>query len=212
MTPMDKTLPPSVVEVVTTEQLGRAADRFITKCRKNEASLPKNLSQQVLEEEGDQLAQEMFDAFRKRVERRSKMIVRRVTVNRVLTPEQMIEATGRRQYVDKNILETMPRNGAGIEEVDVYFFNPGRYLTIDEQERELAAMGLDPDYYAQIQVNIDDPLFADEHPNGAQWYKKDKQASFFAFSRDGDGRHVGVYRYGLGWDGCWWFAGVRKVS
>jgi hypothetical protein len=114
MTPMTNPIAPiATVETITTEQLGRASDRFIARCRKNAVSLSKDASQQVLEEEGDALAQEMFEALRKRVERRSKMIVRHVTVNRGLTPEQIIAATGRKQYVTAAVLQTMPRQGAG---------------------------------------------------------------------------------------------------
>jgi hypothetical protein len=210
MTPMTTIAP--IQEVATKEQLGRASDRSEAKCSKNISSLPKNETQQVLEHEVDELAQEMYEAPRKRVERHSKMIVRHVTVNRDKTPDEMIDASGRRKYVDKNVYKTMPRQGTGIEEVDVYFFRPGRYLAIDEQEKELAAVGLVPDYYGQMQVNIDDPSFADEHPNGAQWDNKNGQASFFAFDRDGSERYVYVYRSGFGWCDDWWFAGVRKVS
>ena len=213
MTPTNPVAPiEAPIETITTEQLGRASDRFIARCRKNAASLPKDFSQQVLEDEGDELAQEMFEVFRKRVERRSKIIVRRPTVNRDRTLEQMIAAAGRTQYLDKDgkTLKTMPRQGTGTEEVELYFFNPGRYLTIDEQEQELAAYGLVPDYYAQVQVNIDDPSFADEHPNGAQWDNKDGQASFVTFRRGGDERYVDCRRGGYEWDGYWWFAGRRK--
>jgi hypothetical protein len=140
------------------------------------------------------------------------MIVRHVTVNRNQAPAQKLDATGRKQYIDKKVLKTMPRQGAGTEEVDVYFFNLGRYLTIDEQERELAAAGLEPDYYAQVQVNIDDPSFADEHLNGAQWDSKDGQSSYIAFGRSGGGRSVSIGRNGSGWDVGWWVGGVRKVS
>ena len=140
-----------------------------------------------------------------------KTVVRRVIVNRGQARQQMIDSTGRKQDIDKEVLETMPLQGTGIEEVDVYFFFPSRYLTIDEQEKKLAAAGLEPDYYAQVQVNIDDPSFADEHPNGAQWDNKDGQASYVAFYRYGGARSVRVHRRDRGWYGDWWFAG-RKVS
>ena len=209
MTPTNP-VAPITVDLITTEQLGRASDRFIARCRKNAASLPKDLSQQVLENEGDELAQEMFEALRKRVERRSKTIVRRTIVNRDQMPEQMVNATGRKQYVSAETIKTIPRQGTGTEEVELYFFNPGRGLTIDEQEQELAAYGLVPDYYAQVQVNIDDPSFADEHPNGAQWDNKDGQASFLTFSRWSGERRVDCDRSDDDWHGNWWFAGVRK--
>ena len=201
--------PITVTEEITKEQIGRASDRFAERCRKNALSLPKTASQQVLEDEGDALAQEMFEAFRRRVERRSKVIVRRVTVNRDQTPEQMIAATGRKQYIDAKVLKTLPRQGSGTEEFDMYFVPAERYLTIDEQEKLLADYGLVPDYYGQIQVNIDDVAFADERPNGAQWDNRDGSASFVAFGRDG-GRCVRCGRGDDEWNDDWWFAGRRK--
>lgn len=197
------------VEPITTEQLGRLSDRLIAKCRKHAAELPKSASQQVLEDEGDELVKEMFESLRKRVERRAKLIVRHVTVNRDLTPMQLVDATGRKKYVNEDVLKTMPRQGTGTEDFDMYFFNEGRYLTIDEQEKILAKYGLEPDYYGQTQANIDDSAFADEHPNGAQWDNKDGQASYVTFSGWGAGRGVDCRRGGHGWLGVWWFAGRR---
>lgn len=210
MTPTNPVAPIVAVETITTEQLGRASDRFIARCRKHVISFPKDTSQQVLEDEGDALAQEMFEAFRKRVERRSKIIVRHVTVNRDQTPEQLIAATGRKQYVNAKVLKTLPRQGSGTEEFDMYFVPGDRYLTIDEQEKLLADYGLVPDYYGQVHVNIDDPSFADEHPNGEQWDNKDGKASFVSFDWSGGGRGVYGRRNGFGWSAYWWFAGRRK--
>lgn len=196
-------------ETITSGQLGKMNDSFTALCRKNAVSLPKDATQLVLEYEGDQLAQEMFEALRKRVKRRSGMIIRRVTVNRDQTPKELVDATGRVQYIDSKVLNTMSSQGAGTEEVDLYFFNVRRYISIDEQEKELAAMGLEPDYYAQTQLNIDDQSFADEHPNGAQWDNKDGRASYITFDRVGDKRYVICRRNDYDWDGFWWFAGRR---
>lgn len=197
------------VETISAGQIGKATDNFAALCRKHAISLPKDITQQVLEDEGDELAREMFEALRKRVEQRSKMIVRRVTVNRDQTPEELIKATGRVQYVNGKVLQTMPSQGTGTEEVEVCFLNVGRYLSINEWDAELAAAGLEPDYYAQAQVNIDDPSFADEHPNGAQWDNRDGEASFVAFDRRGDERRVGSNRNDGDWNDFWWLAGRR---
>lgn len=198
---------------MTTEQAGRMADRLTTRCRKDGLTFSKDIVQDVLEHEGGELTQEQFEALRRRVERRSEMIVRRTTVNRDQTPKQLIDATGRKEYLNDEVLKTMPRQDTGTErypeEVDMYFFNVGRYLTIDEQERVLAEYGLAPDYYAQTQVNIDDKSFADKHPNAAQWDNRDGQASYVAFYRSDGGRFVGCSRYGFDWRVDWWFAGRR---
>ena len=140
------------------------------------------------------------------VERVSKMVVRRVTVDRSRTPEQLLAATGRVQYVDRDVLVTMPRSATkGVEKVELFFFNEGRFLSVDEQEKVLAEHGLVPDYEAQFQVNIDDPTFADEHPNGMQWRDSEDRPCFAAFLRG-----VVVVRRGCVWRGRWWVAGRRK--
>jgi len=73
MTPMDtKAIAP--IEGMTTAQAGRAADRFLEKCRKEGKKLPKDKVQIVLEEEGDELAQEMFEAVCRRVEAKLTLI------------------------------------------------------------------------------------------------------------------------------------------
>ncbi|HEY4496878.1 MAG TPA: hypothetical protein VI432_01890 [Candidatus Paceibacterota bacterium] len=135
-------------------------------------------------------------------------IIRRVKVNRTLTPEQVIEATGRTQYVNPDVLATMPQ-GEG-EEVEVHFFNLGRDLTQDELECEYERLGLVPDPRAQAQVNTEDPAFADDHPNATQWDVQDNVSSFVTFVRWSDKRIVGVDRGGKDWSSYGWFAGVHK--
>ena len=207
-----KAIAPIAAEVATKEQFGRASDRFEERCRKNNATLPKDATQLVLEEEGDELAQEMYEALRKRVERRTTMIVRHATVNRNQTPKQILDATGRKQYVNKDILETMPGKGEGAEEIDVYFFKLGRWVGAEELEREYALRGLTPDPYAQAQVNTDDPEFATEHPNSTQWNRDGKVSSYLDFGRWGGGREVYCGRYDSDWNDDYWFSGVRNVS
>lgn len=199
---------------ITAGQSGRLADRFITRCRTEGLPYPTQLIQDVVEQEGDQIVQQAFEDLRARVERRSKMIVRRVRINRSLSPMQLVDASKRVKYVNEDVLDTMPRKSTeGEEEVDMYFFNEGRYLSVDEQEKVLAEYGLEHDYAAQCQVNIDDPAFADEHPNGMQWRDSKNRPFFVAFGRGfDDERDVGCDRSGGGWGVSWWFGGVRKSS
>ena len=198
----------ATIETITKGQAGRIADRFMEHCYKNPASLPKDAVQQVLEDEGDQLTQEMFEALRKRVEACSGMIVRHAKVNRKQSPVQVIDATGRVKYVNDDVLANMP--GEGAEEVDMYFFKLGKYVAVDELDREYERRGLTPDPYAQAQVNADDHAFADEHPNGGQWRDSKGRACYIAFSLSGDERRVRVDRNDDGWGDYWWFGGVRK--
>jgi len=208
MPPMTQIIAP--IAEITAEQIGRLSDRFSERCRKNKVSLPKDTVQLVLEQEGGELAQEQFEALRKRVERRSEMIVRHFKVDRTKTREQMITALKRTPYVDAEVLATMPTDGK--DEGDLYFFPGKRTIPALELAREFEYRGLVPYPLAQMQVNIDDKSFADEHPNGVQWLDTDDNPCFATFYRWYDERKVSVSRRGFGWDGHWWFAGVRKQN
>jgi hypothetical protein len=141
----------------------------------------------------------------------SEMIIRRVRVNRTLTPMKVIDATGRAKFVNNAIVETMPI-GEG-EEVDVVFFKPdlsdkGGNISDAELAKEFESRGLTPDPRAQAKVNEEDLGFADEHPNGTHW-KDGNSYNFAAFDRWRDRRDVSVGRSDGVWGDSWWFAGVR---
>jgi hypothetical protein len=139
----------------------------------------------------------------------SQMITRHILVDRTLSPEQVLEATGREQYTDRDLVKGMPR-GSG-KEIDVYFFNIERWICGDDLEKEYEQRGLIPaDPYALAAVNIADPAFADDHPNGTHWKDTAGKWCFAAFARWNRERGVSVDRYVDGWYGIWWFAGVRK--
>jgi hypothetical protein len=137
------------------------------------------------------------------------MIPRHVTVNRNLNPGQMIEAIGCKKYnINDEVLRTLPRQGTGIEEVDLYFFNEGRCLAVNELEKLMARYNLEPDYYAQTQVNIDDPEFAEEHFNLAQWDYICGEASYICFMEK---LNVSCKRNRCDWAPHLWYAG-RVIS
>ena len=140
----------------------------------------------------------------------SETIVRRVRVDRSLTPQQVLDATGRSQYTIKSmVVESMPR-GEG-DEKDVYFFKLDRYATDDEIEQELALRGFKPaDLYSLAQVNIDDPSFPETHPNATHWKDGLERWCFAAFGRWEGRRDVNLDRDDSQWDDYWWFAGIRK--
>ena len=188
---------------ITKGQAVKFTDLQIDALRKS--GLPKKETQEVLEENGDVLANEFLKLVRERVERKLEMIVRRVKVDRSLTPEQVIDETGRvKWYINEEALAKMPR-GEG-EEVDVYFFPAKRFMPVKEYEAELAKYGLVPDPRAQAAVNRDDLAFADTHPNGVQW---DGNA-YATFCRN-DERRVHVSRNDVDWYDSIWFGGVRKI-
>ncbi|MDP3875127.1 MAG: hypothetical protein Q8Q22_01240 [bacterium] len=194
---------------MTGGQAGRITDRFQAKCRKDGAIFSKDTVQTVLDEEMDGLVGEMFEMLRVRVERRAGIITRHVRVNRTRTPQAVLDATGRKQYTDPNVVDAMPR-GEG-EEADIHFFKPGRYVNDSELEKEYELRGLKPvDPYSLAQVNVDDPSFADIHPNGTHWKNSKGQWCFAAFGRWCGERGVRVSESGNAWIDDWWFAGVRK--
>lgn len=156
----------------------------------------------------DNLGQVMLEPFRKQVEAVSEMIVRPFKVDRIKTPEQMIKALCRNEYVSDDVLETMPTEGPS--EGELYFFPIKRFISVKDLALEFESRGLIPDPYAQLQVNIDDPSFADEHPNGVQWQDAKGRYCFVACDGWGGGRLVGVDTDDYVWNVNWWFAGRRK--
>ena len=203
---MAETMIPSRKKSMTYPQTEKGGDVFRSVLRKHRTEFPSDASQKALGHEG--LAAELFAVWRKYVEMFSDLIVRCVSVNRAQTPQEMLDATGRKQYTDPDVIKGMPR-GEG-EKVEVTFFQVGRQASDDELEKEFASRGLKPtDPYSLAKVNQDDPAFADTHPNATHWKGADGKWHYAAFDHWGDGeRHVDVHRNESGWDGHWWFAGL----
>ena len=199
MTPSTKT--------ITKGQAGKFVDVFIDALVKS--GLPSEPTQQVLEEQGAAVAAECVAIVRNRAEMLSNIIVRRVPVNILRTPQQALDATGRKQYTDSDVVAAMPKGADG--EVEMHFFKLDRYISDNNLEDEYAARGLKPaDPCSLAAVNEADPAFADEHPNGTHWKDAKGKWCFATFLRWHGERGLGVDRHDRGWDGSWWFAGVRK--
>lgn len=141
-------------------------------------------------------------------------LTRTVTVNRSLAPQHLLGLTGRKQYTDKSVVATMPSLGTGVERIQVEFFKLNRWISDNDLVKEYQQRGLIPDPYAQTQVNINDPAFADAHPNGTYWQDSDNKWCFVNFDWDENYTHdVCVDHNGAGgWATNWWFGGVRKSS
>lgn len=199
-----------VTPSITAGQVGKMTDSLTALCRKNQESLPSSIVQQVLEDEGAELAVEQFKALRTRVERRSELIVRPFKLDRTRTVQQMITALGRPEYIDKNVLATMPSDGP--DEGELFFFPGKRNLPVPELAAVFDSYGLVPHPYAQMQISIDDPSFADEHPNGSQWQDANGRFCYLSIVGWRGERNVGVNRFDGHWDDSWWFAGVRKPA
>ena len=202
---MDQAMTPP--KMTTNEQIDKAVAKYRALLEKHAPNWSASAVQQVLG--SSELAGDQFALFRARVEAVSNMIVRQVLVNRISTPEQMLGALGRKQYVTRAVVDLMPC-GQG-SEAEVHFFKPGRFVSDDELEREYALRGLAPaSPYDVAAVNQADPAFADSHPNATHWKDSDDNWCYLACHRWHVERSVHVNRHGDDWNGHWWFAGVRK--
>jgi hypothetical protein len=210
---MAKTMTASVP--MTDGQVETAVNLFRDAVRKHRSEFSSDVAQQVLGTEN--LGMIMFSPFRERAEAVSKMIVHTVAkVDRTKTPKEVLDATGRTQYTDADVVKAMP-HGTG-EGAEVIFFKPepGEYtrpgfMSDDDLEKALARRGFTAaDPYSLATDNIADPAFADEHPNGTHWQDANGKWCFATFNRWHDERYVDVDRSYDAWNDRWWFAGVRK--
>jgi hypothetical protein len=209
---MAKTMTPSPM---TVKQVERAVELFRAQLRKHRTELPSEAVQQVFGQ--SELVGEWFEVLRRRVEMVSNLVTRRVKVNRSLTPQQALDATGRKQYTDRKVVDNMPK-GEG-EEVELVLFKSdlserNGHISDNDLEKECDQRGLIPaDPYSLAALNEVDPAFADTHPNGTHWKDSDGKWCFAAFLRwRVVARGVDVYRYDYVWRDDWWFAGLRKSS
>ena len=205
---MAQTMTPSVESKTTTAgQIDKSVANYRALLEKHSREFDSESVQSVLGQ--PEFAGAVFEEFRRRVEAVSNMIVRRVKVNRTQEPKAVIDATGRVQYVNNDVLNNMPRGED--EDKEVFFFKLGRYISDDDLAKDYELRNLVPDPYAQAQANADDPAFADEHPNGCHWKDANGKWCYVAFGRWRDGeRYVRVDRRAGAWDDRWWFAGVSK--
>lgn len=210
---MAKTMTPSARSSKTTaRQIDKAVANYRALLEKHAGDFDTKTVQTVLGQ--SELAGEQFAVFRRRVEAVSNLIVRRAKVNRTRSPQEVLDATGRKQYTDRKVVDAMP-HGEG-DEVEVVLFKPdlrerGGYISDNDLEKEFDLLGLKPaDPYSIAAVNEAEPAFADEKPHGTHWKNADGKWCYAAFGHWGGGRLVYVSRGGRDWDDGWWFAGLRK--
>lgn len=205
---MEKIVTPSI----TAGQIGKIQEILGAGLRKS--GLPSEPVQRVIETQGDSLVAELVSTVRKHVEAVNNMIVRHVKANRTRSPREVLEATGRKQYVDNDVIKAMPKGDE--DEGDVYFFKPDLsarrgHISDDDLEKEFESRGFKPaDPYKLAEVNADDPSFADTHPNATHWQDENGKWCYAACLRWFDERYVYVNRDAYDWYDYWWFAGLRK--
>ncbi len=135
-------------------------------------------------------------------------ITRYVHVDRTRTPRQVLKATGRKQYVEKSALATMPR-GEG-QCVEMIFFKLGHFISDDDLAKEYYLRDLSPDPYAQAAINAADPAFAYFYPNCTHWIGVAGRWCFATFYESVMAkRGVNIGHDSAGWSGNWWFGGRR---
>ena len=166
---------------MTDGQIENAVNKLRDAMRKHRSEISSDTAQQVLGVEN--LGMELFTPIRAHAEHISKMIVRPFKVDRTKTPAELLAACKRVPwYIDEAVLATIPMDGP--EEGDLFFFPLEKNTPVDQIVQVFEDHGFVPDYAAQMQVNADDPAFADKHPNGMQWGKN----SYAYFDRYDDER------------------------
>ena len=201
--------------LVTAAQIGKIQDLLAAGLRK--AGLQSKPTQVVIEQQTKSLVDDLVAAVRVRVEAVSKMIIRIVEkVNRTKQPQEVLDATGRKQYTNAEVVKSIP-HGTG-DGAEVIFFKPESeeytrpgYISDDDLEKALTRRCLiAADPYSQAAVNEADPAFADKYPNGTHWKDANGKWCYSAFHHWDDERDVNVDRDGYDWIDDWWFAGLRK--
>lgn len=195
-------------ETITNGQIGKINDLVAAKLRKS--GLSSDLVQEILKTQGGDLATNLVADLRRRVEAINNLVVRTVKVDRSLTLQDMLKATDRNQYIENDVVATMPQ-GEG-EDVEIVFFKFDRYIGDDELDKEHELRGTVPaDPHELAAFNAANPEFADDHHNGTHWKDANGKWCYIAFDlwRD-DERNVHVRRNDNEWDNGWWFAGRRK--
>ena len=204
---MAETISPS--KPITDGQIDKAVEVYRAMLQKHRSELASEAVQRVLIQ--DDYVNEQVGVLRNRVEAVSGMIVRRVRVKRNRNQQEMLDATGRTQHTNEEVVGLIPGKGEGEEEVDVYYIPLRKGASAADAQALLDKHGLKPDGYAVAAVNEADKSFADSHPNFTQWTDADGNHCYIAFHRWDDGkRRVGVGRDEGDWYDCWLVGGVRK--
>jgi len=205
---MEKTMIPST-ETLAEGQIGKFQELLGARLRKIGKQFPRNCSQEVLEHHAEKLVDGCIAVFQNLLDNVSKIIIRRVSVDRTRSAQEALDATGRKQYTDKKVVATMPK--AMSSETEVHFVNFGEYVPARELKDRVDALGYRlADPFTLAAFNEADPSFADEHPNGTQWKDKNGKFCYAIFYDWYDARWVYVDQGDDVWGGRWWVAVVRK--
>lgn len=131
----------------------------------------------------------------------------KVKVNRKQTAKQALRGLGYKKYVKESVVKTFKNEGKVNCEIELFYL--GKYATNKEVEQEYKKRDLVPDFYATVAFLKKNPEILEEKKCIGVNYSDNKFANF---------RHwvsficckVVVDSCDAGWDGRWWFAGLRK--
>ncbi len=196
-----------ITSPMTDEQIDQAVAVMRAKLRKHRHEVPSDSVQHVFGQKG---WDGWYEYWRPRVEAVSTMIIRRVTLDPSRSLQDLLDATGRKQYKDRAVVDAAPR-GEGTERlIGVFTLNLSKsngFISAANLDKEFDLRNMDGDPYGLAQLIIDDPNFADERPCGTQWRDANGNFCYGTFSRWDGGRDVGVHRRDIGWGDGWSFAG-----
>jgi len=173
--------------------------------------LSKDSAQSLIEGKWSfNLTNDFLATIRERVEMVSTMFTRNVSgINRNQTPQEALDATGRKQYTTKSVVDAMPRGER--EKVEMWFFELDYNPTPKDLAAEYELRDLKADPIGLASVLEVEPAFADDRPVACQWdLDENGKASYAVFYRWLDGRNVNVQRHGNRWTRSCRFAGVCK--
>lgn len=199
---------------ITDGQIENAVNKLRDAIRKHRSEITSDVAQQVLGTKN--LGMMMFTPFRECAEMVSNIITRKVRVSRNRTPQEALDATGRRQYTNREVVDAMLK-GEG-DEVELVFFKPEPreytsqgFISDDDLEKAFDCRGLrSAETISVFAMNEADPTFADEKPHGTHWRDAKGKWCYASFNRWLGERSVIVARHGGDWNAEWWFVGVRK--
>lgn len=125
-----------------------------------------------------------------------------------MTLKQKIEEKGYKFYGNEDILNTSPEVKG---KYTLELFTVGKYISYDELEKEYISRSLIPaDMYHLLKM--DNSILDEKRSSGTHWKNTEGNLCFSTFHRWDDDRNVNVRRYDDGWNGRWWFAGLRKIG
>lgn len=154
------------------------------------------------------LAERLKQAFVPSVQKVGEISIVTLTasVNRTLALKQALLVTGRKLYLNEDVVANWPASATG-DTVTMSLYNFGRYIEVAKLDEELAKVGLEleTDLVGLAAINQAYPELADDHLNGTQRKSADGKFCYAIFSHWYGERDVSVDQGDVDWHDGWWF-------